>query len=250
PHAGATPLPDRPKAGAKETPSKEPLLRFPLSFTTHNINQIFFSCQPTVEERPPNIRRIWTPDTGPIGVDESRREVWAMMGVGHRDNFVLVGGAALLLHGYPILTNDTDLAITADSLHNFETLAKSDPRFSRGRFGRWSFESRGGFRVSIDFLEKTGEGGCLQKCSDYCLIDGMPVATLVDLEIAKGGAWIDRQSEKDLYGFKCAVKTMTEKMLNFKGLSEPKRETLDNIMVEFEGMREERGLFRAIRTPL
>ncbi|RPA91461.1 hypothetical protein L873DRAFT_1819415 [Choiromyces venosus 120613-1] len=168
---------------------------------------------------------------------EVAKEVWAMVGEEHRDNFVVVGDVAFLLHGYPIFTNDTDLATTADSLHKFETLAKLDPRFSQNIFGEWSFESRRGFRVNIDFLDKTGEGGCLHKCSDYSLIDGMPVATLVDLAIAKGGAWIDRQNEKDLYGFKCTVKTMTEEMLNFKGLSEAKRETLGDIMIELEGMR-------------
>lgn len=40
---------------------------------------------------------------------------------------MVVGGAALILHGYPVFTNDTDLAVTADSLHKFETLAKPDP---------------------------------------------------------------------------------------------------------------------------
>jgi len=45
------------------------------------------------------------------------------------------------------------------------------------------------------------------------------MATLVDLAIGKGGAWIDHGSEKDSYGFKCAVKKMLEKMLNFKELS-------------------------------
>ncbi|KAG0640665.1 hypothetical protein HOY80DRAFT_1041242 [Tuber brumale] len=156
-----------------------------------------------------------------------------MVGEEHQDNSVVVGGAALLLHGYPIFTNDADLAITADSLHKFETLAKLNSRFSQNRFGEWSFESGRGFRVNIDLLDKTVEGGCLRKCNDYCLIDGMPMATLVDLAIAKGGAWIDRQNEEDLYGF-----------------SEAKREALDDIMVELQGMRKEREFLQAIRTLL
>jgi len=155
-----------------------------------------------------------------------------MVGEEHRDNFMVVGGAALLLHGYPIFTNDTDLAITIDSLVKFETLAKEDPRFSKSIFGEWSFESPRGFRVNIDFLDKTGETGCLHECSDYSLIDGMPVVSLVDLAIAKGGAWIDRENEKDLYSFRRVVQTMREKMLNFKELSRAKRETLDDIMME------------------
>ncbi|KAG0124748.1 hypothetical protein HOY82DRAFT_633711 [Tuber indicum] len=178
---------------------------------------------------------------------EVAKEVWAMMGEEHRDNFMVVGGAALLLHGHPIMTGDTDLAVTADSLHKFETVARCDSRFSQGLFGEWSFESPRGFRVTIDFLDKTGESGHLHSCSDYSMIDGMPVVTLVDLAIAKGGAWIDRQKGKDLYGFKCAVETMGEEMLNFKGLSRAKRETLEDVMIELAGMREQRGLLQVVR---
>jgi len=60
---------------------------------------------------------------------------------------VVVGGAALILHGYPVFTNDTDLAVTADSLHKFETLAKPDPPPPppQNIFGEWSFESRPAF---------------------------------------------------------------------------------------------------------
>ncbi|KAG0635948.1 hypothetical protein HOY80DRAFT_1055723 [Tuber brumale] len=144
---------------------------------------------------------------------EVAKEGWAMVGEEHRDNFVVVGGAALL-HGYPIFTSGANLAITAQSLHKF--------------------------RVNIDFLDKTGETGCLHQCSEYSLIDGILVATLVDLAIGKGGAWIGRGNSKDLYGFKCAVKTMTKKGLDFKRLSEAKRETLDDITIELGGKRDER----------
>ena len=112
-----------------------------------------------------------------------------MDGDEHRGNFLIVGGAALLLHGYPIFTNDTDIALTADSLHKFETLAQLDPRFSQSQFGEWTFQSPYGFRVKIDFLDKTGESGCLHECREYSLIDGMPVTTLVDLAIGEGQAW-------------------------------------------------------------
>ncbi|KAG0129265.1 hypothetical protein HOY82DRAFT_610886 [Tuber indicum] len=109
----------------------------------------------------------------------------------------MVGGAALLLYGYPILTIDTDLTITADPLYKFEVRAKLHPRFSQMKFGGWDFESHRRFRVDIDFLGKTGEGRYLHECSDYSLMDGMPMVTLTDLAIAKGGAWIKSQKEKD-----------------------------------------------------
>ncbi|KAG0128074.1 hypothetical protein HOY82DRAFT_671750 [Tuber indicum] len=164
---------------------------------------------------------------------EVTKEVWAMVGKEHQDKFIVVGGAALLLHGYPILTDHTDLAITADSLYKFEALAKLDPRFSQTNSGD------GALNLIVDFVP-ISTFWIRQENADAC----------TNLAIAKGGARIDRQNENDLYGFKCAVKAMTEKMLNFKGSSEEKRGTLDEIMIEPEGIREERGLLRAIRTLL
>ena len=178
---------------------------------------------------------------------EVAKEVWGMVGNEHRDNFLIVGGTALLLHGYPIFTNDADIAITAESLDKFETLAKLDPRFSQSQFGEWAFQSPRGFRVKIDFLDKTGETGCLHECSDYALIDGMPVTTLVDLAIGKGQAWVNRENPKDLFGFKCAVKKMTELGLNFRELTGPKRDALEDIMSELEEMKEEWGVLKVIK---
>ncbi|PUU72269.1 hypothetical protein B9Z19DRAFT_1138312 [Tuber borchii] len=181
---------------------------------------------------------------------EVAKEVWDLVGDENRENFLVVGGTALLLHGYPIMTCDTDIAITADTLYKFENLAMKDPRYAKSPFGQWTFESPRGFTVTIDFLDKTGEAGPLEKCTDYTMIDGIPVTTVEDLAIGKGAAWINRQLGKDFFGFKCAVKKMTETGLNFKQLSQKKREILDDIMFELEGMREEWGVLRVIRTLL
>jgi len=63
----------------------------------------------------------------------------------HRGIFVVVGGAVLLFHWYPVFTNDTDLAVTADLLHKFETLAMPDPHPPKNPFGESSFESHSAF---------------------------------------------------------------------------------------------------------
>ncbi|KAG0136181.1 hypothetical protein HOY82DRAFT_599352 [Tuber indicum] len=121
---------------------------------------------------------------------------------------------------------------------------------SRRKTGGGALNLSSDSRVEIDFLDKAREGGSLQKCTDYSPTEGMPVATLTDLAIAKGGALIDRQNEKDIHGFKCNVKTMTEKMLNLKGLGREKCKTLDDITIVLEWMSEERGLLHTIRMRL
>jgi len=96
-------------------------------------------------------------------------------------------------------------------------------------------------------MDKTGESRCLHKHSNYYRIHRMSVATFVGLAIPKEGTWIDLQRENDLYSFKYAVKKVMEEMFNFKELSEAKRETLYNLIIELEGMREKRVLLQEIR---
>jgi len=62
-------------------------------------------------------------------------------------------------------------------------------------------------------------GGCLHQLNGYCLDDDVPVATLTDLALSKGIAWIDRQKAKDFDCLRYAVEGMVRKGQNFKGLS-------------------------------
>jgi len=105
-------------------------------------------------------------------------------------------------------------------------------------------------KVLVNLLNKTGESGYLHKHSNYYLLNGMLVVTVVGLAIPKGETWIELRREKDLYSFKYAVKNVMEQMLNFKELSEEKCEPPYNLIIELGGMREKRVLLQGIRTLL
>jgi len=147
-------------------------------------------------------------------------------------------------------STDTDIAITAESLDKFETIGEHGPRFSKSPFGQWVLQSERGFRVEIDFLDKTGQIGCLHPCSEYSLLDGIPVATLADLTVGKGWAWVDWEKFKDLYSFRCIVRTMIERGLNFREVGEENQDALEDIIsaLAYTKEDEDRRLVRAIRT--
>ncbi|KAG0635340.1 hypothetical protein HOY80DRAFT_1025151 [Tuber brumale] len=71
---------------------------------------------------------------------EAVRAIWEMMGDEHKESFVMVRGAALLFYGSGIPTNDVDIAITANSLGNFEELANNDGCFTQGQWVIGSFK--------------------------------------------------------------------------------------------------------------
>ena len=49
-----------------------------------------------------------------------------------RAEFLVIGGASLVILGSKRKTEDVDFAITSASLHAFEEAARNDPRFSKG----------------------------------------------------------------------------------------------------------------------
>lgn len=69
----------------------------------------------------------------------------------------------------------------------------------------------------------------------YCIIYGLPVATLSDLALCKGIAWIGNRRSKDLSGLKYVVLMMAHKGVNFRGLGMHEKELLSEIM---EGLPE------------
>ncbi|KAG0642977.1 hypothetical protein HOY80DRAFT_998114 [Tuber brumale] len=96
---------------------------------------------------------------GQLAVLEAVRAVWNLIGEQHLENFAVVGGAALLLHGANIRTADADLAITPQSLEAFEEAAKHDERFTYIPGLPWEYTSSLDIIVPIDFLDKSGAWG-------------------------------------------------------------------------------------------
>ncbi|PUU79687.1 hypothetical protein B9Z19DRAFT_1064035 [Tuber borchii] len=170
-----------------------------------------------------------------LGVMEAARAVWDLVGEEHINDFAVVGGAALLFHGSDIKTEDTDLAITGKPFDKFCQLVKNDSRFVEDPYGGpWRYHATFGFDVLIDFLDKLGGGGYLPEMTGHCLIDGVPVATLVDLALLKGAAWVDRDEKKDLAGFDYALRRMAEAGLSFRGSGEIGKGILDKVVVKLQ----------------
>jgi len=185
---------------------------------------------------------------GQLAVMEAARAVWNLVGEEHLENFAIVGGAAFLFYGASVWTSDVDFATTAQSYKAFEEAAKQDARFSCTVGCYWEYKSSLDILVQFDFLDKDGVGGCLHKLQGYTLIDGIPVATLSDLAVAKGTAWVEREKEKDFIGLEYAVQAMTRQGLNFRGLKEDGMERLDDILEELDQDQRGRRLARVIRT--
>ncbi|KAG0643113.1 hypothetical protein HOY80DRAFT_1098112 [Tuber brumale] len=145
---------------------------------------------------------------------EAVRSIWEMIGEEHKESFVVVGGAALLFYGSGIPTYNADIAITGSPLPKCEERAKNDGRFTQGVMGDWEFQASYGFSVKIDFLDKLGFGGYLNEHKQYCIIDRVPVATLVDLALGKGGSWFDQERTKDLQALEWVVGLMVDQGLD------------------------------------
>ncbi|KAG0638654.1 hypothetical protein HOY80DRAFT_1077557 [Tuber brumale] len=178
---------------------------------------------------------------------EAARVIWNMIGEEHRENFVVVGGTALLFYGSTIVTNDTNLATAGDSLDKFRNLAKEVARFSETVYGKWEYTSSYDFITMVDFVDKEGGGGSMHKLKGYSIINGIPVATLVDLAIGGGAAWVERRGGKDLSGIEYAATMMALRGLSFKVLDAQTRGFLDDIMINLRESPRGRQLLRRIR---
>ncbi|KAG0633814.1 hypothetical protein HOY80DRAFT_1141135 [Tuber brumale] len=179
-------------------------------------------------------------------VIEAARAVWGLIGARYMGDFAVVGGAALLLHGATIRTRDIDFGITARSMDAFARAAAVDSRFSQHPLG-WEYNSTFGINVGIDFVEIGG--GYLHQLQAYCLDETLQVASLVDLALAKGIAWVDRGYRKDLDGLQFVVGVMVRKEQNFRRLGGDERELLGEI-IEGLDCNEGRQLHKVIRTLL
>ncbi|KAG0638560.1 hypothetical protein HOY80DRAFT_153840 [Tuber brumale] len=181
---------------------------------------------------------------------ETARAIWGMVGTEHLENFVVVGGTALLFHGASIIIHGTDLAVTGYSLNRFRELAQNDRRFSETVIGTWEYSSSYGLIVMVDFLNKLGDGGYMHEYNSYSLVGGIPVATLADLAIGKGTSRMDRGHSKDLEGLEYVVQKMTSNGSSFRGLDSEGKRRLDEVMVHLAGDGRGRMLLRLIRALL
>lgn len=182
-----------------------------------------------------------------LAVMEAAKAAWELIGEEHLENFAVVGGVALLFHGSNNRTEDTDIAVTGESIEKFYQVARNDPRFAEDPYGGpWRYHSSFDFDVFIDFLDKSGVGGCLHELKGYCMIDGVPIATLADIAVSKGTAWLDRRLGKDLDGVDYVLCKMARTGLNLRELGEEGKGILDKLMVKLPPSEKGRRVLRMI----
>ena len=111
----------------------------------------------------------------------------------------------------------------------------------------WEFQSSYGFMVEVDFLDKLGVGGFLHEFTQCSMVDGVPVATLVDLALGKGGSWIDWGRAKDLDALEWVLGKMAEKRLDFSRVEIEEMRTLQEVMMALPETAQRRWVSRGIR---
>ncbi|KAG0138602.1 hypothetical protein HOY82DRAFT_595776 [Tuber indicum] len=163
----------------------------------------------------------------------------------HVENFAVVGGAALLIHGANIRTADADLPMTPQFLGAFEEAAKRDDHFTYIPRQPWDHTASLDIILPIDFLGKSGASGTLHSLlQGYNLYDELPVVTLIDLALTKGVAWARRGKAKDLIAPRYAAWEIVWKGMDLGGLDKQGRGRLDNILVALAQVGEGRKLSR------
>jgi len=145
------------------------------------------------------------------------------------------------------MTHNSDLAITGDSYTKLINLVKDDRRLSETMLGKWEYWSSYDFMGLGWSLLLRRDWDHINELREYSLIDGIPVATPVDLAIGKKTAWVQRKNQKDFTDLQYAVKMMARNRLDFKGLDEQAKELLDDIRMELRGSARGLQLVQVIR---
>jgi len=128
----------------------------------------------------------------------------------------------------------------------FMNLAKDDSCFAESMFEEWEYNLSFNFRVNIYFLDEKGDGGYVHKLTNYFHIDGIPVATPVDLAIGKNTTWVEREHHKDFTGLQYAVGILIWYRLNFGGLGQQSSELLEDIREQLRESAQGRQLVQHI----
>jgi len=92
--------------------------------------------------------------------------------------------------------------------------------------GSWEFQSSLEVCVPLEFLDKSGDGGFLHHLQDYTVRRGIPVATLTDLTVCKGIAWLDRDERKDFKGLSYIATKMANEGMDFSNVGDDGKELL------------------------
>lgn len=133
-------------------------------------------------------------------VVEAFRAASSLLPEAHAKDFVLVGGTALIYHGFKRSTKHVKFLVTVESLHAFEIAASCDDRFTLNRLSEWSYYSRrSGINVPFAFLAAGGEFAPALREPEAAL--GGHVANIDELVLMKANAYMSWGRPKDMEGF-------------------------------------------------
>ncbi|KAI9764137.1 MAG: hypothetical protein M1840_008697 [Geoglossum simile] len=137
-----------------------------------------------------------------------------------RKQFVLVGGASMLLLGGTRWTSDIDIVVTAEALNAFEEAAAHDPHFSKDVVHSWSYTSTtpgiDSVCVGIEFLAMGGEFAPVIRAARPVL--GGFRAGLAELVLMKGRAVDSRGEPKDREDLRFILEKMEGSEESFGGV--------------------------------
>lgn len=126
----------------------------------------------------------------------------SLLSKAHAKDFVLVGGTALIYHGFKRSTRHVKFLVTVESLHAFEIAASCDDRFTLNWLSQWSFHSRrSGINVRFEFLAAGPGGEFASALREPEAALGGYVANIDQLALMKANAYMSWGEPKDMEGF-------------------------------------------------
>ena len=163
------------------------------------------------------------PDIGPgqkAALLEGYHATISLLPTSIRTEFLLIGGASLLILGSKRKTEDIDFAVTTAGLFAFEQAICNDSRFSKGSVGEYIYSYIGKgieeIKVSIEFLQMGG--GFAPNIKVVKPAGEGFRAGMGELVRMKGNAYMARGLDKDLEDFCFLLKKMEETGESFKGV--------------------------------
>jgi hypothetical protein len=112
--------------------------------------------------------------------------------------FVLIGGAASMVHGSVLKTEDVDIAVTANSLNAFrEAVARGQTKFKIRPCETIEFECHQGYFIPVEFLELGGPFVDSVAAIEPLMRGGF-VASPAELFLLRAKTWLGRGEDGDL----------------------------------------------------
>lgn len=146
-----------------------------------------------------------------------------------KKEFVLIGGAAMIVLGATRITEDIDVAITPQALAEFIRRATNDARFTKDVMEGWEYKCKGpgieDIRIPLEFLA-IGGGFVDAVRESQILPTGVTVASLADMAVYKATCCLDRGKDNDFEDLEFLLRRMHEEGKTFEWVDAEERKIL------------------------